>query len=111
MRQISIETAQSKLLIALVLTQLFRRGKDIILGVIDLSTHDVETPAIVAQRIERALPFVRPERLVIATDCGMKYLPRASAFGKMQAMVEASAIWSRKNLLPAEASARKPFTG
>lgn len=84
-KQISIETGQSKLDCS-VLTQL--PGKDIILGVIDLSTHDVETPSLVAERIEKALPFVKPERLIVATDCGMKYLPRAVAFGKMRAMVE-----------------------
>ena len=83
-KQISIETAQSKLDCS-VLAQLPK--KTIILGVIDLSTNEVESADTVARRIERALPFVSPERLVIATDCGMKYLPAESAFGKMQAMV------------------------
>ena len=83
-RQISIETAQSKLDCS-VLAKL--PNKTIILGVIDLSTPEVETPETVAARIRRALPYVSPERLVIATDCGMKYLPAESAFGKMQSMV------------------------
>jgi 5-methyltetrahydropteroyltriglutamate--homocysteine methyltransferase len=83
-RQISIETAQSSLDCS-VLEKL--RGKTIILGVLDLSTHQVETPEIVAARIERALPFVAAERLVVAPDCGLKYLPRDVAFGKMKAMV------------------------
>jgi 5-methyltetrahydropteroyltriglutamate--homocysteine methyltransferase len=52
----------------------------------------VEIPATVAARIRRALPFINPERLVLAPDCGMKYLPRASAFGKLKSMVEAAKI-------------------
>jgi 5-methyltetrahydropteroyltriglutamate--homocysteine methyltransferase len=83
-QQISIETAQSKLDCS-VLAKL--PNKTIILGVIDLSTPEVESADAVAARIRRALPFTSPERLVIATDCGMKYLPAASAFGKMQSMV------------------------
>jgi 5-methyltetrahydropteroyltriglutamate--homocysteine methyltransferase len=83
-QQISIETAQSSLDCS-VLEKL--RGKTIILGVLDLSTHQVETAAIVAERIRRAFPFVSPDRVVVAPDCGLKYLPREVAFGKMQAMV------------------------
>ncbi|MGA2509893.1 MAG: uroporphyrinogen decarboxylase family protein [Candidatus Acidiferrales bacterium] len=82
-RQISIETGQSKLDCA-VLAKL--PSKTIILGVIDLSTNEVETPEVVAARIRRALPFVSADRLVVATDCGMKYLPANVAFGKMKAM-------------------------
>jgi 5-methyltetrahydropteroyltriglutamate--homocysteine methyltransferase len=89
LKQISIETAQSKLDCA-VLADI--PGKDIILGVIDLSTHDVETAETVAARIRRALPFIAPERLVVATDCGMKYLPREVAFGKMRSLVEGAEI-------------------
>src|ERR1700733_302748 len=84
-KQISIETAQSKLDCA-VLKDL--PGKTIILGVIDLSTHEIETPETVAGRIRKALSYVAPERIVVAPDCGMKYLPRDVAFGKMRAMVE-----------------------
>jgi 5-methyltetrahydropteroyltriglutamate--homocysteine methyltransferase len=83
-QQISIETAQSSLDCS-VLSKL--PGKTIILGVLDLSTHQIETPEIVAGRIRRALPFVSPERLIVAPDCGLKYLPRNVAFEKMKAMV------------------------
>jgi 5-methyltetrahydropteroyltriglutamate--homocysteine methyltransferase len=87
--QISIETAQSSLDCA-VLGAL--RGKTIILGVLDLSTTDVETPEAVAARIRRALPFVAPEKVIVAPDCGLKYLPRDVADAKMRAMVEGAAI-------------------
>jgi 5-methyltetrahydropteroyltriglutamate--homocysteine methyltransferase len=87
--QVSIETAQSKLDCA-VLEQL--PGKKIILGVIDLSDPAVESAEVVAERIRRALPFVAPENLLVAPDCGMKYLPRAAAFGKLQAMVAGAQI-------------------
>ena len=88
-QQISIETAQCSLDCG-VLARL--TGKIIILGVLDLSTHEVETPAAVAVRIRRALPFIGADKLVLAPDCGMKYLPRGSAFGKLQSMVEAARI-------------------
>jgi len=88
-KQISIETAQSKLDCS-ILADIPK--KDIILGVIDLSTHEVETAETVAERIRRALPFIAPERLVVATDCGMKYLPRDVAFGKMRSLVEGTEI-------------------
>jgi 5-methyltetrahydropteroyltriglutamate--homocysteine methyltransferase len=87
--QVSIETAQSGLDCS-VLAKL--PSKTIMLGVLDLSDPGIETPEIVAARIRRALPYVAPERLVIAPDCGLKYLPRATAFGKMRAMVEGAAI-------------------
>jgi 5-methyltetrahydropteroyltriglutamate--homocysteine methyltransferase len=98
-QQISIETAQSKL-DCRVLEQL--PGKKIILGVIDLSTHEVETPEVVAARVRRALPHVRAEDVILAPDCGMKYLPRDSAFGKMKSMVEGARI-VRDELLAARA--------
>ena len=88
-QQISIETAQSSLDCA-VLAKLPR--KTIILGVIDLSTPQVETADVVAARIRRALPYVSAERLVVAPDCGMKYLPADAAFGKMKAMVAGAKI-------------------
>ena len=88
-KQISIETAQSNLDCS-VLAAL--PGKTIILGVIDLSTNVIETPEVVAGRIRRALPYVDAERLVIAPDCGMKYLPRDVAFGKLQSMVEGARL-------------------
>jgi 5-methyltetrahydropteroyltriglutamate--homocysteine methyltransferase len=88
-RQVSIETAQSHLDCA-VLGRL--PGKTILLGVIDLADMTVETPATVAERIRRGLAHVAPERVVVAPDCGMKYLPREIAFGKMRAMVDGAAI-------------------
>jgi len=92
-RQISIETAQSKLDCS-VLEKL--PSKTILLGVLDLSDMTVETPEIVAARIRRALPHVPPERIVVAPDCGLKYLPREVAFGKVQAMVAGAAIVRRE---------------
>jgi 5-methyltetrahydropteroyltriglutamate--homocysteine methyltransferase len=91
--QVSIETAQSNLDCS-VLTEL--AGKQILLGVIDLADMKVETGETVAARIRRALPFVRPENIVVATDCGMKYLPRDVTDGKMRAMVEGAAIMRRE---------------
>jgi len=82
-------TAQSNLDCA-VLKKL--PGKTIILGVLDLSDMKIETPDIVAARIRRALPYVAADKIVVAPDCGLKYLPREVAFGKMQAMVEGAKI-------------------
>jgi 5-methyltetrahydropteroyltriglutamate--homocysteine methyltransferase len=91
--QISIETAQSNLDCS-VLTAL--AGKTIMLGVIDLSDMQVETPAVVAARIRRALPFMGAENIIVCTDCGMKYLPRDVAAGKMKAMVAGADIVRRE---------------
>jgi 5-methyltetrahydropteroyltriglutamate--homocysteine methyltransferase len=91
--QVSIETAQSSLDCS-VLRRL--PSKTIILGVLDLSDMTVETPAAVAARIRRALPHVGAERIVVAPDCGLKYLPRDVAFGKMRAMVEGAKIVRRE---------------
>jgi len=88
-QQISIEAAQPRLDLT-VLRHL--PGKTIILGVIDLADLTIETPQIVASRIRAALPYVSPERLVIAPDCGMKYLPHVVAYGKMKAMVDGARI-------------------
>jgi 5-methyltetrahydropteroyltriglutamate--homocysteine methyltransferase len=87
--QVSIEAAQPKLDLR-VLEKL--PSKTIILGVIDLSDMAVETPETVAARIRKALPYAPAERIVVAPDCGMKYLPHEVAFGKMQAMVAGAAI-------------------
>ncbi|MET0632791.1 MAG: uroporphyrinogen decarboxylase family protein [Xanthobacteraceae bacterium] len=92
-QQVSIETAQSGLDCS-VLRQL--PSKTIILGVLDLSDMSVEAPATVAARIRRALSHVPAERIVVAPDCGLKYLPREVAFGKMQAMVEGTKIVRRE---------------
>jgi 5-methyltetrahydropteroyltriglutamate--homocysteine methyltransferase len=88
-QQVSIEAAQPKLDLA-VLKDL--PSKQIILGVIDLADKTVETPQIVADRIRKAFAYVKPERIVVAPDCGMKYLPREVAFGKMKAMVDGAKI-------------------
>ena len=88
-QQISIETAQSSLDTS-VLEKL--RGKTIILGVLDLSDMAVETPDTVARRIRRALPHVDADKVIVAPDCGLKYLPRDVALGKMRAMVEGTAL-------------------
>ncbi|HEY0746187.1 MAG TPA: uroporphyrinogen decarboxylase family protein [Steroidobacteraceae bacterium] len=87
--QISIETAQSNLDCS-VLQEL--SGKTIMIGVIDLSNMEVETPSVVAARIRRAFPFVEPKDIIVCTDCGMKYLPREIANGKMTAMVEGARL-------------------
>jgi 5-methyltetrahydropteroyltriglutamate--homocysteine methyltransferase len=88
-KQISIETAQSNLDCS-VLREL--PGKKIILGVLDLNDMAVETPETVAERIRRALPYVKAQDVIVAPDCGMKYLPREVAFGKLKAMVEGARI-------------------
>jgi 5-methyltetrahydropteroyltriglutamate--homocysteine methyltransferase len=87
--QISIETAQSNLDVS-VLSDL--GDKQVILGVIDLSDPDVESADTVAKRIRRALDYVQPEQVIVAPDCGMKYLPRESARGKLRAMVAGAAL-------------------
>jgi 5-methyltetrahydropteroyltriglutamate--homocysteine methyltransferase len=87
--QISIETAQPKLDCS-VLEKL--QNKTILLGVLDLSTNEVETPETVAERIRRAFPYIDPRQIIVAPDCGMKYLPRDVAFAKMQAMVAGAAL-------------------
>jgi 5-methyltetrahydropteroyltriglutamate--homocysteine methyltransferase len=86
--QVSIETAQSGLDCS-VLASL--DGKTIILGVLNLDDPTVETPDQIAARVRRALPYVPAERLVLAPDCGMKYLPRESADGKLAALAAAAA--------------------
>ncbi|MCD6041412.1 MAG: putative 5-methyltetrahydropteroyltriglutamate-homocysteine methyltransferase [Burkholderiales bacterium] len=88
-KQISIETAQSNLDTA-VLEKL--PAKKIMVGCIDLSDTTIETPQKVVERIKRALEHVKPENVIIAPDCGMKYLPRDVAFGKMKAMVEGAKL-------------------
>ena len=88
-QQVSVETAQSALDCS-VLADL--GGKTVLLGVLDLSTSDVESPEVVADRIRRALPYVPAERLIVAPDCGMKYLTREVAFAKLAAMVRGAGL-------------------
>jgi 5-methyltetrahydropteroyltriglutamate--homocysteine methyltransferase len=88
-KQVSIEAAQPRLDCS-ILAEL--PGKSVILGVLDLSTSRIEMPDMIAQRIRRALPYVDPARLIIAPDCGLKYLAREVAFGKLKAMVEGARV-------------------
>jgi 5-methyltetrahydropteroyltriglutamate--homocysteine methyltransferase len=98
-QQISIETAQSRLDCE-VLAEL--STKMILLGVLDLADMTVEAPALVAERIRRALPYVDAKKIVVAPDCGLKYLPRDVAFQKIRAMVEgASVVRSELSLMRA----------
>ncbi|HSW21096.1 MAG TPA: uroporphyrinogen decarboxylase family protein [Ramlibacter sp.] len=93
-RQVSIETAQSGL-DTRVLAEL--GDKQILVGCIDLSNNTVETPEQVAERVRRALKHVRPEQVILAPDCGMKYLTRDAAQGKLAAMVEAARMLRREH--------------
>jgi 5-methyltetrahydropteroyltriglutamate--homocysteine methyltransferase len=87
--QISIEAAQPQLDLAITREL---APKQVMVGVIDLSTNDVETREQVAARIRAALKHVPAERLVLAPDCGMKYLTRDAAFGKLKALAEGAAL-------------------
>jgi 5-methyltetrahydropteroyltriglutamate--homocysteine methyltransferase len=86
--QISIEAAQPRL----DLSVLRSLNKTVMVGVIDLGTSAVETPQQVAGRIRAALKHVPAERLVLAPDCGMKYLTREAAFGKLKSLAEGAAV-------------------
>jgi 5-methyltetrahydropteroyltriglutamate--homocysteine methyltransferase len=89
-KQISVETAQSGLDCS-VLAGLADAGKAVVLGVLNLGDHAVESAEEVADRVRRALPYLPAGQLVLAPDCGMKYLPRESALGKLRAMTAAAA--------------------
>jgi 5-methyltetrahydropteroyltriglutamate--homocysteine methyltransferase len=93
-RQVSVETAQSGLDCS-VLAKL--AGKQIMVGAINLNDMNIEKPEEVVARIKRALAYVRLEDVIIAPDCGMKYLPRDVAFGKMRAMVDAAKILRKES--------------
>ena len=87
--QISIEAAQPRL----DLTSLqVLSGKNVVVGILDLNDPDVEEPSVLAQRIRAALEVIPPGRLIVAPDCGMKYLPRNVAFGKLRSMVQAAEL-------------------
>jgi len=88
-QQISIEAAQPKLDLA-VLKEF--ATKTIILGVLNLSDMQIESPESIAAKLREALRYVPPERLMVAPDCGMKYLPRAIAYQKLRAMTLGAAI-------------------
>ena len=93
-RQVSIETAQSHLDCSALQAL---DGKRVMVGCIDLADAEVESPETIVARIERALPYVRAENVILAPDCGMKYLPRERATAKLRAMVEAATILRRKH--------------
>jgi 5-methyltetrahydropteroyltriglutamate--homocysteine methyltransferase len=88
-KQVSIETAQSNLECS-VLQKL--PGKKIMVGVINLDDMAVETPRQVVERAKRALEYLEPQNMILAPDCGMKYLPREIAYGKMRALVEGAKL-------------------
>ena len=88
-QQVSLETAQPDLDCSILETL---KGKKIMLGVLNLGSAEVETPETVAARIRRALPFVRAEDVIVAPDCGLKYLGRDVAIGKLKAMVAGAAM-------------------
>ncbi len=93
-KQISLETAQSRLDCSALQAL---DGKRLMVGCIDLSDPNVESAATVVERIERALPFVKAENVILAPDCGMKYLPRDIAAAKLRAMVEAAKILRQRH--------------
>jgi len=85
--QVSIETAQSNLDTAVLKTLPWKK---IMVGCIDLSDMKIETPEEVVSRLKKALKYLKPQDVIVAPDCGMKYLPREVAFGKMKAMADAA---------------------
>ena len=91
--QISIEAAQPRLDLSIARAL---APKGVMVGVIDLGTAQVETPQTVAARIRAALSVIPADRLAVAPDCGMKYLPRAAAFGKLKSLVEGAALVRRE---------------
>jgi 5-methyltetrahydropteroyltriglutamate--homocysteine methyltransferase len=91
--EISIETAQPKLDFA---TLVGLPTKRVMIGVLDLSDFTAETPELVAERIRKVMPYVGADRLTIAPDCGLKYMPRGVAFAKLKAMVDGAAIVRRE---------------
>ncbi|HEY9239238.1 MAG TPA: uroporphyrinogen decarboxylase family protein [Burkholderiaceae bacterium] len=93
-KQISLETAQSHLDCSALAAL---DGKRLMVGCIDLSDPQVESVDTIVERIERALPYVKPENVILAPDCGMKYLPRETAVGKLRAMVEAAKVLRQRH--------------
>lgn len=88
-QQVSIETAQSQLDCSILTTL---PNKKIMVGCLDLSDMTVETPEVIVDRIRKALQYIAPEQVILAPDCGMKYLPRDVAYGKLASMVEAARV-------------------
>ncbi|CAN7696344.1 hypothetical protein LJR290_005690 [Variovorax sp. LjRoot290] len=93
-KQVSIETAQSHLDCSALAAL---DGKRVMVGCVDLSTPEVESVDTIVERIQRALPYVKPENVILAPDCGMKYLPRDAAIGKLRAMVAAARVLRKEH--------------
>ena len=91
--QISIEAAQPALDLAILKSF---PSKTLMVGVLDLNDPEIEAPETVAARIRRALDVLPPERLIVTPDCGMKYLPRETAFGKLRALAAGASIIRRE---------------
>lgn len=98
-RQVSVETAQAHLDCSVLATL---RGKQIMVGCLDLSDPSIETPQVVIDRVNKALAHVDPRDVILAPDCGMKYLPRDRALGKLKSMVEAARVLRRVYAAAAE---------
>ena len=92
-QQISIEAAQPRLDLG-VLRDL--SDKTIVLGVLDLGDPEIEPVAVITDRIRNGLKYVAADRLIPAPDCGMKYMPRQTAFGKLKAMCDGAAMVRRE---------------
>lgn len=93
--QVSIEAAQPQSLNLQAALEALKT-KTIMVGVINLGDETPETPELVAERLRRALKYIPPERLIAAPDCGLKYLPRASARAKLQALAKGAAIVNKE---------------
>jgi 5-methyltetrahydropteroyltriglutamate--homocysteine methyltransferase len=96
--QVSVEFAASRIDPAVLAAA---GDKDVAVGVIDVGTEDVESPATVAERIRRVLPYVPPHRLVPSTDCGLVPRSRAAAYGKLRALAAGAALVRRELAAPA----------
>ena len=89
--QISMEFAVSDG-VGLELFKQYKTDKEVVVGVVDVKDENVETPETVAKRIRQALEFISAEKMFVSPDCGMKFMPRHRAFGKLKAMVEGTRI-------------------
>ncbi len=93
--QLSMEFAVSDG-VGLELFKQYKTDKEIVVGVLDVKDENIETPDVVAQRIRQALEFIPAEKLYLSPDCGMKFMPRQRAFGKLKAMVAGAEIVRRE---------------
>ncbi len=93
--QLSLEFAVSDG-VGLELFKQYKTGKEIVVGIIDVKNESVETPEVVAGRVRKALEYIPAEKLYLSPDCGMKFMPRHRAFGKLRAMVDGVRIVRRE---------------